>query len=56
VFNVTLYERCTVTLQSKDVSWTINDVLLAGITNDCEDQVVKCCANAWMRVADLLGP
>jgi len=31
-------------------------VLLARITDVGEDQVVECCANAWMGVADLLWP
>ncbi len=43
-FNMILSERCTVTSQSQDCSsgiwWTINNVLLAGITDVCEDQVV----------------
>ena len=57
--NVILGERCTVTSRSKDdssgIRWTVNNVLLTGITNVCKDQVVNCCANAWMRVADLFG-
>ncbi len=31
-------------------------MFLAGITIVCKDQVENCCANAWMRVADLFGP
>ena len=31
-------------------------MLLARITDIGEDQVVECCANAWMGVADLLWP
>ena len=31
-------------------------MLLARITDVGEDQVVECCANAWMGVADLLWP
>ena len=31
-------------------------MFLARITDIGEDQVVECCANAWMGVADLLWP
>ncbi len=31
-------------------------MLLARITDVGEEQVVECCANAWMGVADLLWP
>ncbi len=59
-FNVILSERCAVTSQSQDCSsgiwWTVNNVFLAGVTYVCEDQVVDCCTNAWMRIADLFWP
>ena len=58
--NVILGERCTVMSQSKDgssgIRWTVNDVLLAQITNNCKDQIVNCCAKSWIRLADLFGP
>ncbi len=58
--NVILGKQWAVTSQSKDgssgIRWTVNNVLLTGITNVWKDQVVNCCAHAWMRVADLFGP
>ena len=60
MFNMILDERCAVTSKSENGSsgvWrTVNDVFLAGITVVGEDQVVDGCANAWMRIADLVWP
>ena len=51
-FNMILSEQCTVMSQSQDC----NNVLLAGITDVCEDQVVDDCTNAWMSIADSFWP